>query len=136
MQVVARLFRTGSVRWGRAGRGGTTCTNLWLSISSPVPLTGVCQPAGAAGGGTAPVPTRGGGQSRGGGGLSPERSRWAEPPLPDARSAPNPKVPIAEHSLLRAGDLRNAFRSINIEDFHDLSFYLAQHRKAQWRNVI
>ena len=63
---------------GRAGRGGTTCTNLQLS--SPVPLTGVCQPADAAGGGTAPVPTRGGGQPRGG--LSRERSRvGADPPL-------------------------------------------------------
>ena len=63
---------------GRAGRGGTTCTNLQLS--SPVPLTGVCQPADAAGGGTAPMPTRGGGQPRGG--LSRERSRvGADPPL-------------------------------------------------------
>ena len=63
---------------GRAGRGGTTCTNLQLS--SPVPLTGVCQPADAAGGGTAPVPTRGGGQPREG--LSRERSRvGADPPL-------------------------------------------------------
>ena len=62
---------------GRAGRGGTTCTNLQLS--SPVPLTGVCQPADAAGGGTALMPKRGGGQPRGG--LSRERSRMgADPP--------------------------------------------------------
>ena len=32
------------------------------------------------------------------------------------------RVPIVEQSLLLASDLRNAFRSINIEDFHDLSF--------------
>ena len=64
------------VAWERAGRGGTTCTNLRLS--SPVPLTGVCQPADAAGGGTAPVPTRGGGQPRGG--LSRERSRMGTDP--------------------------------------------------------
>ena len=75
--------------------------------------------SGAAGGGTAPVPTRGGGQPRGG--LSPEHSRWAEPPLPAGRqkpearrSTPNPKVPIAEQSLLRASGLRSAFRSMNI----------------------
>ena len=73
-----RACYTGSARWGRAGRGGTTCTNLRLS--SPVPLTGVCQPADAAGGGTAPVPTGGGGQPRGG--LSYEHSRvGVDPPL-------------------------------------------------------
>ena len=32
------------------------------------------------------------------------------------------RVPIVEQSLLRASDLRNAFRSINIEDFHDYRF--------------
>ena len=55
-----------------------------------MPLTGLWQPAGAAGGGTAPMPRTG--RRSAARGLRPERSRWAEPPLPDAGSAPYPKV--------------------------------------------
>ena len=69
---------------GRACRESASRTNLW--VSSPAPLTGLWQPAGAAGGGTAPMSRTG--RRSAARGLSPELSRWAEPPLPDAGRAP------------------------------------------------
>ena len=100
--------------WGRAGRGrgGTTCTCTNLRLSSPVPLTGVCQPAGAAGGGTAPVPTRGGGQPRRG--LSHERSLvGTDPPL-----APGP-WPLGRPSCVGVGANNSPCFKVLLNDERD-----------------
>ena len=49
-------------------------------------------------------------------GLSPERSQWEGPPLPDAGSAPYPnKVQIVEQSLLRASDLHERLMGTPLE---------------------
>ena len=118
------LLRASSMAWGRACRGSASRTNL--RVSSPVPLTGLWQPAGAAGGGTAPMPRAGRRSAARGLSPGPERSRWAErrnrPCLPDAGARHIRKVPTVDHSFLLASDFGNAFRSINIEDFHDVSF--------------
>ena len=113
------LLRASSMAWGRAFRGSASRTNL--RISRPVPLTGLWQPAGATGGGTAPIPRTE--QRSAARGLSPEREaggRNRPCRTPGARYIQRFR-PWSQR-LLRASDFGNAFRSINIEDVHDVSF--------------
>ena len=68
-----------------------------------MPFTGVSQPADAAGGGTALVPIRGGGQPRGG--LSRERSRvGTDPPLVGRPSCVGTNFPTRRAQVLLNDD--------------------------------